>query len=156
MANTPFTTASAGTKALNLCLMNDKLAFRATLDRLYSALRADWIVFQHRNDLESREGLERGHAAASAWDAFLTALNKLHDLTDIDDDLRSAVNELSKIAPEHFPDIYDLADISSKLQSLSKKNKRLRPVVAELLFEAQALVEAFRGNLEIMSIPRTA
>lgn len=156
MADKLTTTPAGGTEHLNPLLAKDQLAFRAVLDHLHDALRADWIVFQHRNDIYSPEGMERGHAAASAWDAFVTALQTLNELSDIDDDLSAAARSLSKIAPAQMPDTYDLSEVSFALHNLSKKNKIARPVIYELLFEAHALTEAYKGNIEFTSIPRAA
>lgn len=156
MADKLTTTPAGGTEHLNPLLAEDKLAFRAALDHLQKALRADWIVFQHRNDLDSPEGMERGHTAASAWDAFLTALQTLNDMTDIDDELRAAAHELAKIAPAQMPDTFELAEVAFALLKLSKKNKIARPVIYELLFEAHALTEVYRAHIEFTSIPRAA
>lgn len=156
MADKLTTTPEGATEHLNPILTEDRLAFRAALDHLENALRADWIVFQHRSDLESPEGMERGHAAASAWDAFLTALQTFNDVAESDDDLSAAARLLSKIAPLQMPDTFDLAEVSFALLQLSKKNKIARPMMSELLFEACALAEACKGNIEFASIPRAA
>lgn len=156
MADKLTTTPDGAAEHLNPILTEDRLTFRTALDHFQKALRSDWIVFQHGNDLESPAGMERGHAAATEWDAFLTGLQTLSDLTDADDDLRAAAQKLSKIAPSQMPDVIEIGDVGVALIKLSNKNKRLRPAMSELLLEAWALTEAYRGNLELMTIPRVA
>lgn len=66
MADTPLSTPRPAAEPLNALISSDKRSFRAALDQLFVALRADWLVFETRADLNSDKGMDLGDTAASA------------------------------------------------------------------------------------------
>jgi len=156
MADTPNTTPAAGLKPQDSILGDDRLAFRRALDFFFEALRADWDVHTERADLDTAEGQELGHAAASAWSSCIEALREVIGMTGVHPDLKHASDALLSTAPGNFPDEFDLLQSGSDILKLQKANSRCNPGLAALLFEAYALMEAYRGNLALMSAQRTA
>lgn len=156
MADTPNTTPEAGLKPLDSILCDDRLAFRNALDLFFEALRADWDVHTKRASMDTPEGLELGHAAASAWSSCVDALREVIGMADVHPDLKQASYALLGTAPGNFPDEFDLLQSGSDILKLQKANSRCNPGLAALLFEAYALMEAYRGNLALMSAQRTA
>lgn len=153
-ADTPNTTPAAVLKPLDSILCKDRLAFRNALDLMFDALRADWDVHTKRADLDTPKGQELGHAAASAWSSCTEALCEVIKMIDVHPDLRKASDVLLSTAPGNFPDEFDLLQSGSDILKLQKANSRSNPGLAALLFEAYALMEAYRGNLALMSVQR--
>ncbi|WP_299648463.1 hypothetical protein [uncultured Tateyamaria sp.] len=154
MADTPNTMPAEGLKPLESVLCDDRLAFRNALDLLFEALRADWDVHTARANLDTAEGQELGHAAASAWSSCVGALRELMEMTGVHLDLWHASKALLKTAPGNFPDEFDLLQSGSDILKLQKANSRSNPGLAALLFESYALMEAYRGNLALMAVQR--
>jgi len=155
MADTPSTTPAAGLEPLNSIIHDDRLAFRNALDLMFEALRADWKVHAGRASLDTAEGQELGHVAASAWASCVEALRELFRMTNAHPELKKAAKLLLRTAPGNLPDELDLLECGSGIQELQRANGRKNPGLSALFFEAYALMEAYRGNLALMSVQRT-
>lgn len=151
MANTPSTTSTVAAEPINSLTAPDRLAFRTALDLFFDALRADWIVFDARTDLDTPKGQELGHAAATAWTSCVESLHLVSDMLGAHADLQGAARHLLQTAPRHFPDEFDLMKHAEAVTQLAKQQKA-HPGLAQLLTEASHLLEAYRGNLALMGM----
>jgi len=156
MADTPFSTPRPAAEPLNALISSDKLAFRAALDQLFVALRADWLVYETRADLNSDRGMELGDTAASAWSLASAGLRAVRDMRAAHPDLRAAAGRMLPAVDDGLPTQSDLIQLSSALFALARAQKAAAPDLHALLMEAQALIEAWRGNLALMGLPRAA
>ncbi|SHF47515.1 hypothetical protein SAMN05444279_1613 [Ruegeria intermedia] len=156
MADTPLSTPRPAAEPLTALISSDKLAFRAALDQLFVALRADWLVYQTRADLNSDKGMELGDTAASAWSLASAGLRAVRDMRAAHPDLRAAAGQMLPAVDDGTPGQSDLIRLSSALFALARAHKAAAPDLHALLLEAQALVEAWRGNLALMGLPRAA
>ena len=156
MADTPCSTPRPAAEPLNALISSDKLAFRAALDQLFVALRADWLVYETRADLNSEPGMELGDTAASAWSLASAGLRAVRDMRAAHPDLRAAAGQMLPAVDDGLPGQSDLLELSGELFDLARSQKTTAPDLHALLMEAQALIEAWRGNLALMGLPRAA
>ena len=156
MADVPTTTSRTGTESLASLLTDDQLAFRFALDKLFKALRADWLVHENRKLAKTEEGQKLGHHAALAWSEGIDALTNVMDTPCADADLTKASAAWLDITAERFPDRLDVMHCGSMISSLFRKHRKSRPDLAALLQEAHALTEAYSANLALMSMQRAA
>ncbi len=156
MADTPFSTPHPAAEHLTDLISADKLAFRAALDQLFVALRADWLVYETRADLNSDQGMELGDTAASAWSLASAGLRAVRDMRAAHPDLRAAAGHMLPAVDDGLPTQSELIQLSGALFALARAHKAAAPDLHALLLEAQALVEAWRGNLALMGLPRAA
>lgn len=156
MADTPFSTPRPAAEPLTALISSDRLAFRAALDQLFVALRADWLVFENRADLNSNRGMELGDTAANAWSLAGTGLRAVRDMRAAHPDLRAAAGHMLPAVEDGLPTQSELLQLSGELFALARARKTTAPDLHALLMEAQALVEAWRGNLALMGLPRAA
>ncbi|EEX08372.1 hypothetical protein SL1157_1698 [Ruegeria lacuscaerulensis ITI-1157] len=156
MADTPSSTPHPAAEPLNALISSDKLAFRAALDQLFVALRADWLLYETRADLNSEPGMELGDTAASAWSLASAGLRAVRDMRAAHPDLRTAAGQMLRAVEDGMPNQSDLLQLSGALFDLARSQKAAAPDLHALLMEAQALIEAWRGNLALMGLPRAA
>jgi hypothetical protein len=150
------TMSSVRTEPLTALLTNDRLAFREALDLVFEALRADWLVHQHRKNMDTDEGQELVHQSATAWCTCNDALGAFVAVKGAAADLKAAARELLNVTTEIFPDPFDLLECGSVILKLHHKSKRTNPGLSALLYEAYALTEADRGNLDLMAMHRNS
>ncbi|SOH95687.1 hypothetical protein SAMN06273572_1169 [Monaibacterium marinum] len=154
MADTPNTMSTVGTEPLIALLAEDRLAFRNALDAIFRALRADWLMHEARKILDTDVGQNRIHDSATAWCECMNALSAVLDIDGANADLKSAAQAFLNVTNEFFPDTTHLLECGSTILELHRKNKQSNPGHAELLYEAYALTEAYRGNLDLMAVHR--
>ncbi|WP_170595670.1 hypothetical protein [Ruegeria arenilitoris] len=156
MADPRSSTPRPAAEPLTALISADKLAFRAALDQLFVALRADWLVYETRADLNSEPGMELGDTAASAWSLASAGLRAVRDMRAAHPDLRAAAGQMLPAVDDGLPTQSDLIQLSGALFGLARSQKAAAPDLHALLMEAQALIEAWRGNLALMGLPRAA
>ncbi len=154
MATDKTTTATPVAEPLIALLAEDRLAFRNALDAIFGALRADWLMHEARKILDTDAGQNRIHDSATAWCECMNALSAVLDIYGANDDLKMAAQAFLEVTNECFPDTTHLLECGSTILELHRKNKQSNPGHAELLYEAYALTEAYRGNLDLMAVHR--
>lgn len=104
--------------------------------------------------MDSSEGQERVHQSATAWCACIDALRAVLEIDDANGDLKAAASAFLTVTDNDFPDRFDLMESGSVILRLHHRNKRTSPGLAALLYEAYALTDAYRGNLDLMAVHR--
>ncbi|KKL95362.1 hypothetical protein LCGC14_1855360 [marine sediment metagenome] len=154
-AKTSITRINAA-EPLNRLIRLDRLEFRKLLDLYFQALRADWIYHETRQKSGTKAAADKGHTAASAWNACTVSLLVLRDMRTVDPDLRAAVEVLLKTCPGEMPSSGDLMRCGTEMLVLANKYKRSSSDLMPLLDEAFCLIESYHGTQALMSAQRAA
>lgn len=152
MADTPTITPPVMAEPFNDMAAPDRLEFRKTLDLFFVALQADWNYFAASSDTDTAGRFDLGHAAAAAWASCTVSLKVTRDMRYAHADLRAAATGMLETVPEQMPSSRTLDRNAVAILTLAKAHKKARSGLADLLEEAFCLLEAYKGNLAVMSL----